>query len=149
MDACSSNMRRSCHNKNLITIKHHYYNDKFTVIIDQQLQELNNISSEQTTELFMWSATLDSKNTYKLFSVEDICRFVDKFYLENFSDQKKIHSRFQLQHYDIPNLLELKNLSLIVDLRHRLVETRKSIIYPLIDRLIRLILTLFIFLFQQ
>jgi hypothetical protein len=142
-------MRRSCHNKNLITIKHHYQVDKFTVIIDQQLQELNNISSEQTTELFMWSATLDSKNTYKLFSVEDICRFVDKFYLENFSDQKKIHLRFQLQHYDIPNLLELKNLSSIVDLRHRLVETRKSIIYPLIDRLIRLILTLFIFLFQQ
>ena len=149
MDACSSNMRRSCHNKNLITIKHHYQVDKFTVIIDQQLQELNNISSEQTTELFMWSATLDSKNTYKLFSVEDICRFVDKFFLENFSDQKKIHLRFQLQHYDIPNLLELKNLSSIVDLRHRLVETRKSIIYPLIDRLIRLILTLFIFLFQQ
>jgi hypothetical protein len=142
-------MRRSCHNKNLITIKHHYQVDKFTVIIDQQLQELNNISSEQTTELFMWSATLDSKNTYKLFSVEDICRFVDKFFLENFSDQKKIHLRFQLQHYDIPNLLELKNLSSIVDLRHRLVETRKSIIYPLIDRLIRLILTLFIFLFQQ
>jgi hypothetical protein len=57
--------------------------------------------------------------------------------------------RFQLQHYDIPNLLELNNLSSIVDLRHRLVETRKLIIYPLIDKLIRLILTPFIFLLQQ
>jgi len=118
-------------------------------IIDQQLQELNNISSEQATELLMLSATLDSKNTYKLFSIEDIYRFVDKFYLENFLDQKKIHLRFQLQHYDIPNLLELNNLSSIVDLRHRLVETRKLIIYPLIDKLIRLILTPFIFLLQQ
>jgi hypothetical protein len=85
-------MRRSCHNKNLITIKHHYQVDKFTVIIDQQLQELNNISSEQTTELFMWSATLDSKNTYKLFSVEDICMFIDKLYLKDFSSQENIPS---------------------------------------------------------
>jgi len=122
MNACSSNMRRSCHNKNSITIEHHYQVDIFMVTIDQQLHELNNISNEQATELFILSATLDSKNAYKLFGVEDICRFVDKLYLEDFSNQEKIHLRFQLQHYNIPNHLELKNLSSIVDLCQRLVE---------------------------
>ena len=37
---------------------------------------------------------------------------------------------------------KLKNMSSITDLYQGLVETEKSIIYPLVDRLIRLILTL-------
>jgi hypothetical protein len=37
---------------------------------------------------------------------------------------------------------KLKNMSSIVDLCQGLVETEKSIIYPLVDRLIQLILTL-------
>jgi len=48
-----------------------------------------------------------------------------------------------LHHYefDVPNHPKLKSLSLIVDLCQGSVETRKSTIYPLIDRLIQLILT--------
>jgi len=90
------------------------------------------------------SAALDPKNNYKLFSVEDICLLVNKFYSEDFFDQEKTRLRFQLQHYelDVPNHLKLKNMSSIADLCQGLVETEKSTIYPLIDRLIRLILTL-------
>jgi hypothetical protein len=90
------------------------------------------------------STTLDPKNNYKLLSVEDICLLVDKFYPEDFSDQEKTHLRFQLQHYelDVPNHPKLKNMSSIAELCQGLVETEKSTIYPLVDRLIRLILTL-------
>jgi hypothetical protein len=89
---------------------------------------------------------LDSRNSYKLFNVEDICLFVDKFYLEDFSDQEKIYLRFQLQHYelDVPNHPKLKNMSSITDLCQGFVETEKSTIYPPINRLIRLILTLYV-----
>jgi hypothetical protein len=68
--------------------------------------------------LLKLSTTLDPKNNYKLFSVEDICLLVDKFYPEDFSNQEKTHLRFQLQHYelDAPNHPMLKNMSLIVDL---------------------------------
>jgi hypothetical protein len=47
-----------------------------------------------------------------------------------------------LQHYelDIPNHPKLKNMSSITDLCQGLVEREKSTIYPLIDRLIQLIL---------
>jgi len=49
-----------------------------------------------------------------------------------------------LQHYklDVPNHPKLKNMSLIADLCQGLVKTEKSTIYPLIDSLIQLILTL-------
>jgi hypothetical protein len=49
-----------------------------------------------------------------------------------------------LQHYKlaVPNHPKLKNMSLIADLCQGLVKTEKSTIYPLIDSLIWLILTL-------
>jgi hypothetical protein len=49
-----------------------------------------------------------------------------------------------LQQYelDVPNHPKLKNMSSIADLCQGLVETKKSTIYPLIDKLICLILTL-------
>ena len=49
-----------------------------------------------------------------------------------------------MQHYefDVPNHPKLKSMSSIADLCQGLVETGKSTIYPLVDRLIRLILTL-------
>jgi hypothetical protein len=49
-----------------------------------------------------------------------------------------------LQHYelDMPNHPKLKNMSSIAELCQGLVETEKSTIYSLVDRLIRLLLTL-------
>ena len=49
-----------------------------------------------------------------------------------------------MQHYelDVPTHQRLKNISSIADLCRGLVEIEKSIIYQLVNRLIRLILTL-------
>jgi hypothetical protein len=69
---------------------HHYQVDIFTIIIDQLLQELNNKFNEQAIELLKLSTTLDSRNSYKLFNIENICLLVDKFYLEDFSYKKKL-----------------------------------------------------------
>jgi hypothetical protein len=69
---------------------HHYQVDIFTIIIDQLLQELNNKFNEQAIELLKLSTTLDSRNSYKLFNIENICLLVDKFYLKDFSYKKKI-----------------------------------------------------------
>jgi hypothetical protein len=81
--------------------------------------------------------------TINFFNVEDIWLPADKFYPEDFFYQEKIHLRLQLQHYelDVPNHPKLKNMSSITDLCQGLVETEKSTIYPLVDKLIRLILT--------
>jgi hypothetical protein len=42
MDACFSSVGQSHHKKQLVTVKHYYRVDIFTIIINQQLQELNN-----------------------------------------------------------------------------------------------------------
>ena len=67
-----------------------------------------------------------------------------KFYPEDFTEQEKLHLRIQAQHYelDVPFHSELKDLSTISELCQGLVKTRKDLTYPLIDRLIRLVLTL-------
>eukprot|EP00258_Populus_trichocarpa_P027199 XP_024443218.1 uncharacterized protein LOC18094291 [Populus trichocarpa] len=143
MDACFSSVGRSRRKQKSVIVEHHYRVDIFTAIIDQQLQELNNKFNE-AIELLKLSTTLDPRNSYKLFNVKDICLLVDKFYPQDFSDQEKIHFRLQLQHYelDVPNHPKLKSMSLIADLCQGLVEIEKSTIYPLVDRLIWLLLTL-------
>jgi glycine cleavage system regulatory protein len=144
MDACFSSVGRSRRKQKSVIVEHHYRVDIFTAIIDQQLQELNNKFNEQAIKLLKLSTTLDPRNSYKLFNVKDICLLVDKFYPQDFSDQEKIHFRLQLQHYelDVPNHPKLKSMSLIADLCQGLVEIEKSTIYPLVDRLIWLLLTL-------
>ncbi|XP_020973057.1 zinc finger MYM-type protein 1-like [Arachis ipaensis] len=58
-------------------------------------------------------------------------------------DQEKFHIRMQAQHYelDVPNHVELTNLCTISELCQGLTKTGKSLTYPLIDHLIRLVLT--------
>jgi hypothetical protein len=65
----------------------------------------------------MLNTILNPKNTYKLFSVEDIYLLIDKLYSKDFSVQEKFHLRFQLQYYelDVPDHPKLKNMSLIAN----------------------------------
>ncbi|XP_059630207.1 uncharacterized protein LOC132273209 [Cornus florida] len=110
---------------------------------DQDI-ELNNRFSEKAMKLVTLSLALDPRDGYKFFNVEDICLFVDEFYPQDFTDQERIMLTFQLQHYEVkmPVHSYLKNMSMISELCRGLVETNKSKIYFLIDRLIHLVLTL-------
>ncbi|XP_059663515.1 uncharacterized protein LOC132309200 [Cornus florida] len=121
-----------------------------TNIICQALQqkdqdiELNNKFSEKAMKLVTLSSILDPRNGYKFFNVEDICTLVNEFYPQDFMDQERIMLTFQLQHYEVemPVHSYLKNMSTISELCRGLVETNKSKIYFLIDRLIHFVLTL-------
>ncbi|XP_059638086.1 uncharacterized protein LOC132280004 [Cornus florida] len=135
---------QSRHPQENITLEHHYRIDIFYGTIDSQLQELNNRFSEKAMKLITLSSALDPRDGYKFFNVEDICTLVDEFYPQDFTDQERIMLTFQLQHYEdeMPIHSYLKNMSMISELCRGLVETKKSKIYFLINRLIRLILTL-------
>ncbi|XP_056697669.1 uncharacterized protein [Spinacia oleracea] len=111
---------------------------------DQQLQELNSRFSEQTTELLTLSASLSPIDGYKHFDVENICRLAEKYYPQDFSENEISHLKYQLELFycDVPKHPDMKNLSTITALCRSLVENRKSDVYPLVDRLIQLILTL-------
>ncbi|XP_061348230.1 uncharacterized protein LOC133293657 [Gastrolobium bilobum] len=73
-----------------ITIEHHCHFDIFNSTIDFQLQELDRRFTEQTIELLSLSSSLDPKNGYKAFNVDDICSLAEKYYPLDFSEQERI-----------------------------------------------------------
>ncbi|GAV86594.1 LOW QUALITY PROTEIN: Dimer_Tnp_hAT domain-containing protein, partial [Cephalotus follicularis] len=118
--------------------------DIFVAAIDSQLQELNSRFDENMVELLILSCALDPKDSFKSFSVDKICNLVSKFYPEEFTEQEQIRLPYELQHYAVdifkhPNFGSIFTLS---ELCQRLAETGKAVIYPLVDRLICLVLTL-------
>ncbi|GAV90632.1 LOW QUALITY PROTEIN: Dimer_Tnp_hAT domain-containing protein, partial [Cephalotus follicularis] len=117
--------------------------DVFIATIDSQLQELNIRFNEHAVELIILSSALNPKDGYRSFDCDKICNIVEKFYPLDFTEQEKILLKCQLQHYQfyVINHPDMQNLRTIAGLCRKLVETGKSIYY-LIDRLLRLVLTL-------
>ncbi|KAL5854184.1 hypothetical protein ACOSQ4_003986 [Xanthoceras sorbifolium] len=135
---------RSSHKKEHITIEHHYRVEIFTATIDSQLQELNNRFSEQAMELLTLSSALDPRDSFKSFNIDNICKLADKFYPMNFTEHERDLLSFELKHYKlyVSQQQVFQKMSTISELCRALAETRSSHHFPLIDRLIRLILTL-------
>ncbi|XP_062162038.1 uncharacterized protein LOC133869083 [Alnus glutinosa] len=139
---------RSCrqNEESFMTMEHHFRIDVFIAAIDFQLQELDNRFSEHAVELLRLSATLSPQDAYKSFKIDDICSLVEKFYRQDFIEQEKIILRFQLDHYklDVPKHSDFQNMPTLSELCRGLTISGKSKIYNLIDRLIRLVLTLLV-----
>ncbi|KAH9781335.1 TTF-type domain-containing protein [Citrus sinensis] len=135
---------RSCQQNDYITVEHYYHYDIFNTVIDFQLMELNNRFTEQTLELLTLSSALNPIDAFKSFKIEDICSLAERFYPEDFTKIELQALRRQLECFeiDIHSLQEFQNITSLSELCRRLVETRKSQIYFLLDRLIRLMLTL-------
>lgn len=136
--------RRSCQQKNDITVEHYYHINIFNVVIDFQLMELNNRFTEQTMELLTLSSTLNPVDGFKSFSIEDICTLAQKFYPQDFTRTELDTLRRQLEHYEyaVVRHADFQNIASLSELCQALVETRKSEHFFLVDRLIRLVLTL-------
>ncbi|XP_062170960.1 uncharacterized protein LOC133876724 [Alnus glutinosa] len=128
----------------LTTVKHHFRVNIFTAAIDFQLQELKSRFGEQAVELLTLSVALRPKDAYKSFEIDDICKLAEKFYPKDFNVQERFCLKFQLEHYklDVPKHSNFQNMSTLSELCIGLANSEKSKIYPLIDRLIHLVLTL-------
>ncbi|KAL4378745.1 hypothetical protein GQ457_02G028860 [Hibiscus cannabinus] len=127
-----------------ITLDHHYRVDLFTASVDSQLHEINSRFDEHMIDLLLLSSALDPKDSFKSFDMDKICLLVNKHYPEDFSTQEKCWLSCELQHFhlDVQRNPKLYKLSTLSQLSKALVDTGKAIAYPLIDRLIRLVLTL-------
>ncbi|XP_026451899.1 uncharacterized protein LOC113352270 [Papaver somniferum] len=135
---------RSCKQRDNITVDHHYHHDIFNAAIDLQIAELVGRFPEDTMELLVLCSCLDPRESFKAFHVENVCTLAEKFYPLDFSRQEVHTLRNELYHYgqDVVKHAGFKNLSTVAELCRRLVETRREDVYPLVDRMIRLILTL-------
>ncbi|XP_059629743.1 uncharacterized protein LOC132272658 [Cornus florida] len=127
-----------------ITVEHHYNFDIFNSAIDLQLMELEHRFNNEVVELLTLSSALDPSHSFKSFNVEEICNLAKKFYPWEFTGQDVKTLKFQLIHYqlDISSDPEFQNISSLTDLSRELVVSKKFDYYPLVDRLIRLVLTL-------
>jgi len=147
MNAHYSKARGRSHHQDeesLTTAEYHFRVDIFTAAIDFQLQELKNRFGEQAVELLTLSVALSPKDAYKSFKIDDICKLAEKFYPKDFNKQERFCLKFHLEHYklDVPKHSDFQNMSTLSELCRGLADSGKSKIYPLIDRLIRLVLTL-------
>ncbi|XP_023765912.1 uncharacterized protein LOC111914391 [Lactuca sativa] len=136
----TSTRYRSRKTYNHVTFEHFYRVDLFTATLDKQLNELNSRFNDQAVELLSLSSTLVSK----VINVDQICLLVEKYYPEDFTEQERIQLRYQLEIFniDMTKNPRLSGVSTIADLCKRLVETQKRETYYLLDRVVRLILTL-------
>ncbi|KAL6503918.1 hypothetical protein OROGR_025841 [Orobanche gracilis] len=95
-------------------------------------------------ELLRLSSALDPRDGYKSFNIDNICELVEKFYPRDFTSQEKFHIKYQLQLFelDIRGNEIFQNASTLAELCQVLSNSGKSMNYYLVDRLVRLILTL-------
>ncbi|XP_074315145.1 uncharacterized protein LOC141651326 [Silene latifolia] len=130
--------------KDRVTNLHYFRFDVFNAAIDSQLHELDFRFNDEMIELLYLSSSLDPKRKFQNFKVDDIYKLVSKFYPADFTEQEKLNLKSQLDLFFLemmehPQLDRLKSIS---DLCRWLAETEKGEIYYLIDRLVRLVLTL-------
>ncbi|XP_071697594.1 uncharacterized protein [Rutidosis leptorrhynchoides] len=100
---------------NQVSFEHYYRVDVFTSTLDKQLLELNNRFNDQAMELLTLSSTLVPRKKSKVLNIDHLCSLVEKYYLAYFTKQERTRG---------------------------LVETEKHENYNVLDKLIRLILTL-------
>ena len=108
------------------------------------LQELKSRFYELTIELVILSSALNPKNAFRLFKIVYTCNLVKKYYPQDFTEHEQELLESQLQHFelDVIKHLDFQNMSTISKLCRGLQISGKFKIYFLIDRLIRLVLTL-------
>ncbi|XP_076946237.1 uncharacterized protein LOC143617619 [Bidens hawaiensis] len=140
MSALYTSLRYLPRKKGHVTFEHYYRVDLFTNTLDKQLHELNSRFNEHVMELLSLSSRLVSKE----INVDKICLLVEKYYPEDFTKQEMIHLRYQLGFFSVEktNDTELSGVSTISELCKSLVETQMRETYYLVDRVVRLILTL-------
>ncbi|CAL8095954.1 unnamed protein product [Prunus armeniaca] len=137
-------IRRSCQQKDFITIEHAYRIDVFNDVIDCMMRELKDRFPEQTVELLILSSALDSRNSFMSFNIEHICKLAQKFYPADFLPHELKALEVELKYFqnDIKRLPCFKEITTLPQLCQQLVKTTMGENYYLIDRLVRLVLTL-------
>lgn len=135
-------MTKSRNKHDNTTTLHHYKADVFNVAIDQQLVELNDRFSIQSTELLRLCVSLNP--LHDTFDVTKICTLAEKFYPADFSNQDLARLESQLIHFrmDVRSHPDLKCLHSLADLTVGLFKTGKVQDYSMVDRLLRLVITL-------
>ncbi|XP_062013984.1 uncharacterized protein LOC133730401 [Rosa rugosa] len=127
-----------------ITNEHYYRVHILNVVIDFQLAELDSRFIDNSLELLVLSATFDPRDNFLSFKSEDVCNLALKFYPQDFTSYDMLALDMECGFFvtDIQRDPRFAKTTSVSDLCRRLVESRKSSFFPMIYRLICLVLTL-------
>ncbi|XP_062021391.1 uncharacterized protein LOC133737947 [Rosa rugosa] len=127
-----------------ITKKHFYRVNILNAVIDFQLAELDSRFTDKSLELLVLSATFDPRDNFQSFRSEDVCNLALKFYPMDFSSSDMLALDMKCGYFltDIQRDPRFAKTTSVSNLCRRLVESRKSAFFPMIYRLICLVLTL-------
>uniref|UniRef100_A0A0A9GZJ4 HAT C-terminal dimerisation domain-containing protein n=1 Tax=Arundo donax TaxID=35708 RepID=A0A0A9GZJ4_ARUDO len=126
-----------------ITNQHHYEVDCFNDVLDWLLQELNSRFNEKTSKLLVYTAALSPKGSFREFNLENLMSLA-KLYPNDFDDGEVRDLQHHLRLYiaDVRADVRFSHIETIGVLSQKMVETRKHICYPLVYRLLKLVLVL-------
>ena len=135
---------RTHHQPNQLTKEHYFRVEIFYATLDTQLFELNHRFNEKVMDLLTTSATLIPRNKFRGFKASDICDMVKKYYPADFPQQDIYGLQLQLKHFvlDASKDEYMRNISNLIDLCRCLVESGRHVVFNLIERLLRLLITL-------
>ncbi|KAK9079615.1 hypothetical protein SSX86_001288 [Deinandra increscens subsp. villosa] len=125
------------------TNQHHYKFDCFNTVVDMEIQEFGDHFNEINTELLNNMTAFIPYDSFSKFDATKLTRLCE-FYPYDFDNGEKIALAHQLDLY-IDNVRKderFANVKGISDLARVMVEIRKHITFPLVYRLLKLILVL-------
>jgi hypothetical protein len=117
--------------------------DSFNEVIDWLVQELDNRFNETSSQLLLCSAAFNPRDSFHDFNVESLMSLA-KLYPDDFNSDNLRDLRHQLCLYiaDVRADDRLSNINTIGELSQKMVATTKDICYPLVYRLLKVVLVL-------
>jgi hypothetical protein len=129
---------------NHFTTDHFFRVEVFRATLDTQLAELNLKFNEKVIGLLSICVTLVPKNGFASFQSSEICKMVEKYYPADFNQQEIIGLEYQLNYFvvEASRSDDLKRIATLAELCKCLVNTGRHRVFNLVDRLLRLLVTL-------
>ncbi|CAM8920500.1 unnamed protein product [Rhodiola kirilowii] len=127
-----------------ITNEHYFRINVLYAVIDHKLAELESRFPESSMELLILGATFHPRNHFAAFKKEDVLLLASKFYASDFSAYDMVALNIECEFFppSIQRDSPFANMTSVSDVCRLLAETGKSSYYPMIYRLICLVLTL-------
>jgi hypothetical protein len=129
--------------KSGITNQHYYEVDCFNDVIDWLLQELDSRFNETSSQLLVCSAAFSLRDSFHDFSIEKLMSLA-KLYPHDFDsgNLRDLNHELGLYIYDVRDDERFSNLETVGQLSERMVNTNKYQPYPMVYRLLKLVLVL-------
>jgi hypothetical protein len=129
--------------KSGITNKHYYQVDCFNDVIDWLLQELDSPFNETSSQLLVCSAAFSPRGSFHDFNIEKLMSLA-KLYPYDFDsgNLRDLNHELGLYIYDVRDDERFSNLETIAELSQRMVKYNKHERYPMVYRLLKLVLVL-------